>query len=149
MSKIVNDYIGKKGRLTGNDNKVRKINRIRIALFVYCQQINYQDCSLTYDDMLDNAEDLAEILTEYILLQGKSRRIEMFTDVEFIDKYIESGEKKSRLKWFSDNEVYMLSRQAIESSAEIVPFDRYSEAEKKLRNNLLNELSEERKVREK
>ena len=49
---------------------------------------------------------------------------------------------------FSDDEIYILSRQAMESSANIVLTDRCSKEEQRMHNDLMNELIEERKHRD-
>ena len=56
---------------------------------------------------------------------------------------------KGRFINFSDDEIYILSRQAIESSANIVLTGRYSKEEQRIHNDLMNELIEERKYRDK
>lgn len=56
--------------------------------------------------------------------------------------------KERRFKEFTNIEVYMLSRQAIESSWNIVMEDRYNKDECKIHNDLMNELIEERKIRD-
>ena len=53
----------------------------------------------------------------------------------------------SRFKEFSDEEIYILSRQAIESSYEILMSETYNESEQDLHRKLLNELISERKLR--
>lgn len=53
----------------------------------------------------------------------------------------------NRFKEFSDDEIYMLSRQAIEGSFEIVIGDKYSKEEKQIHSKLINELADERKKR--
>ena len=55
----------------------------------------------------------------------------------------------SRFDQFTENEVYILFRQAMESSAEIVMMGNYNQEEIKLHNNLLNEMIDELKRREK
>lgn len=57
---------------------------------------------------------------------------------------------ESRFSDFSGQEVYMLSRALIESSAEIQfsERDRYSADEKKVHNDLLNEILRERRRRD-
>ena len=52
-----------------------------------------------------------------------------------------------RFEMFTDDEVYILSRQSIESSSQIVMFERYTEEEVKMHEDLMNELLEERKYR--
>ncbi len=55
-----------------------------------------------------------------------------------------------RFENFTDDELYMLSRQAIESSAEIVVLsDSYTEYQRHIHDKILNELLEERKIRDK
>ena len=53
----------------------------------------------------------------------------------------------SRFDQFTENEVYILFRQAMESSAEIVMMGNYNQEEIKLHNNLLNEMIDELKRR--
>ena len=55
----------------------------------------------------------------------------------------------SRFDKFTENEVYILFRQAMESSAEIVMMGNYNQEEIKIHNDLLNELIDELKRREK
>jgi hypothetical protein len=55
----------------------------------------------------------------------------------------------SRFDQFTENEVYILFRQAMEASAEIVMMGNYNKQEIKLHNNLLNEMIDELKRREK
>lgn len=55
----------------------------------------------------------------------------------------------SRFEKFTENEVYILFRQAMESSAEIVMMGDYNNQEIKIHNNLLNELIDELRRREK
>ena len=55
----------------------------------------------------------------------------------------------SRFEKFTEDEVYILFRQATESSAEIVLSDNYNKQEIKIHNDLLNELIDELKRREK
>ena len=55
----------------------------------------------------------------------------------------------SRFDQFTENEVYILFRQAMESSAEIVMMGNYNQEEIKLHNNLLNEMIDELKRMEK
>lgn len=55
---------------------------------------------------------------------------------------------KDKYKGFSNEELYMLKRQAIESSNEILTSYFYSEEQKKLHECLLNEIVEEIKERE-
>jgi len=55
----------------------------------------------------------------------------------------------SRFDQFTENEVYILFRQAMESSAEIVMMGNYNQEEIKLHNNLLNEMIDELIRREK
>lgn len=54
---------------------------------------------------------------------------------------------KSRFAGFNDDEVYMLSRQAIHGSFEIVMGDKYTDTETKTHGALINELVGERKRR--
>ena len=56
--------------------------------------------------------------------------------------------KERRFIDFTDDEVYMLSRQSIESSWNVVMEDRYDKDECKIHNDLMNELLEERKIRD-
>lgn len=67
--------------------------------------------------------------------------------MQHFDNTIGATAQKSRFSEFNDDEVYMLSRQAVESSAEIVLMDKYSESEQLIHTALLNELVEERKRR--
>ena len=53
-----------------------------------------------------------------------------------------------RFKHFTDYEVYMLSRQCVEASFEIVMMDNYSKEEQQIHADLMNELIQERKIRE-
>lgn len=53
----------------------------------------------------------------------------------------------NKYELFTDDELYMLSRQAIESSYEIVESERYSEEEILLHEKILNEIIEEQKRR--
>ena len=53
----------------------------------------------------------------------------------------------NKYEFFTDDELYMLSRQAIESSYEIVESDNYSGEERLLHNKLLNEIIKEQKRR--
>lgn len=48
---------------------------------------------------------------------------------------------------FTDDEIYILSRQAIESSLEIVMSGNYQKAAAEIHNRLLNELIAERRDR--
>ena len=48
---------------------------------------------------------------------------------------------------FTDDELYILKRQAIESSYHIVMEDRYSESECKIHNDIMNEIIDEIKYR--
>lgn len=54
---------------------------------------------------------------------------------------------KNRFKEFTDDELYMLKRQAIESSFEIVMMDKYEEELVKIHGELLNEIILEIKLR--
>jgi hypothetical protein len=56
--------------------------------------------------------------------------------------------KERRFINFTDDEVYMLSRQSIESSWNIVCEKSYDKEEIKIHTNLMNELIEERKIRD-
>ena len=53
-------------------------------------------------------------------------------------------------KWenFTDEEIYMLKRQAMEGSFEIVMTGKYSESEKRIHNELLNGVIDEIKRRD-
>ena len=51
-----------------------------------------------------------------------------------------------RFKEFTDDEIYMLRRMAMESSWNIVMKGKHSEEEVKLHNDLLNEIHSERKI---
>ena len=53
-----------------------------------------------------------------------------------------------RFQMFTDEEVYMLSRQAIHGSYAIMQEVLYSAKERKIHGKLLNELLYERKLRE-
>ena len=54
----------------------------------------------------------------------------------------------NRFKEFTDDEVYVLSRQAIESSYNIICEKNYNEDEIKIHTDLMNELVDERKLRD-
>jgi hypothetical protein len=54
---------------------------------------------------------------------------------------------QSKYKGFTDNEIYILSRQAIESSYEITMIGKYPEDEQEIHSQLLKELIDERKRR--
>ena len=58
-------------------------------------------------------------------------------------------EKPNQKKWehFSNDELYMLKRQAIESSYEIVMTEKYNSTEIQIHNKLLNEIIDEIKYR--
>lgn len=56
---------------------------------------------------------------------------------------------KNKYALFNDDEIYMLKRQAMESSYNIVMTGRYNEDEIKIHTMLLNELSDEDKKRQK
>lgn len=56
---------------------------------------------------------------------------------------------KNKYALFSDNEIYILKRQAMESSYNIVMTGRYNEDEINIHTTLLNELSDEDQKREK
>lgn len=60
----------------------------------------------------------------------------------------EARNMAGRFKDFTDDEVYMLSRQAIEASFEIMMKSRYNEYEAKIHSALMNELADENKLRE-
>ena len=55
----------------------------------------------------------------------------------------------SRFEQFTEDEVYILFRQVMESSAEIVLSGDYNKQEIKIHNDLLNEMIDELKRREK
>ena len=55
----------------------------------------------------------------------------------------------SRFEKFTEDEVYILFRQAMESSAEIVMMGNYNKQEIKIHNDLLNEMIDELIRREK
>ena len=55
----------------------------------------------------------------------------------------------SRFDKFTEDEVYILFRQAMEASAEIVMMGSYNNQEIKIHNDLLNEMIDELKRREK
>ena len=54
----------------------------------------------------------------------------------------------NKFEYFTDNELYILKRQAIESSCKIVMSGKYNEFEGKIHNQLLNEIIDEIKRRE-
>ena len=56
---------------------------------------------------------------------------------------------QSRFEKFTEDEVYILFRQAMEASAEIVMLWSYNNQEIKIHNDLLNEMIDELKRREK
>lgn len=56
-------------------------------------------------------------------------------------------EKSKKYESFTDDEIYVLSRQAIEASWDITMTGKYNEPEVKLHNKLMNELIDERKRR--
>lgn len=56
--------------------------------------------------------------------------------------------RNERFKLFSNDEMYMLKRQAIESSFNIVCEERYSDEEVKIYDALLNEIVDECRLRE-
>ena len=74
-------------------------------------------------------------------IENLNKRVEKYNEIKRMQGC------KSRFSEFSNDEIYMLSRQSIESSANIVLMDSYSKEECKIHNNLMNELSEERKKR--
>lgn len=57
--------------------------------------------------------------------------------------------KNDKFQYFSDAELYVLKRHAIESSYEIVMTDKYSKDVKKIHGVLMNEIIEEIKRRDK
>ncbi len=56
---------------------------------------------------------------------------------------------KDKFKMFTDDELYILKRQAIESSSRIVMSGSYSDNEIKIHNNIINEIIDEIKYRNK
>lgn len=54
---------------------------------------------------------------------------------------------KNKYELFTDDELYMLLRQALESSYEIVESGRYSKEEILLHDEIINEIIEEQKRR--
>ena len=54
---------------------------------------------------------------------------------------------QNKYEHFSDDEIYMLSRQSIEASFNIMFNALYGEQEKKIHSNLMNELAMERSRR--
>lgn len=53
----------------------------------------------------------------------------------------------SRWSGFTDDEIYMLKRMAIESSCEIIRGDRYHDDDKQIHTDILNDLIVESKRR--
>lgn len=82
-------------------------------------------------------------------------KYENLTDAQiniFITVIDENKKKKlidmpNKYAFFTDDEIYVLSRQAIEASWEITMTGKYNEPEVKLHSRLMNELVDERRRR--
>ena len=54
---------------------------------------------------------------------------------------------KNRFDYLTDAELYILSRQCVESSYEIMMSGKYTQSEQKIHGELMNEIFEARKIR--
>lgn len=83
------------------------------------------------------------LIMKYGNITKGNLRIECWTCKKPIDIVWDEVKQKSRFTDFSDNEVYVLFRQAMEGSFGIMMENNYSESFKKLHGELINELSAE------